>query len=195
MNYLAHLFLAGNSPESRIGNLLGDFLKGNLKQYESVYCREIMEGVQTHRLVDSFSDRHQIFLQSKRRISKTNRRFAGIIIDVSYDHFLANHWGIFSDLNLESFIEDIYQILADNQKILPITLQGAIPRMVTEDWLGSYKTIEGISLTLTRIGRRFKRGNYLLNAGEELINNYSEIESDFVIFFPQLINFVEQISC
>lgn len=192
---MAHLFLAGNSPESRIGNLLGDFLKGNLKQYESVYCREIMEGVRTHRLVDSFSDRHQIFLQSKGRISLANRRFAGIIIDVCYDHFLANHWGLFSELNLESFIEDIYQILADYQSILPLKLQGAIPRMVTEDWLGSYKTIEGISLTLTRIGRRFKRGNYLVNAGKELINNYSEIESDFLLFFPELMHFVEQINC
>jgi acyl carrier protein phosphodiesterase len=38
---------------------LGDFLKGNLEGYESVYSREILEGVKTHRLVDSFSDRHE----------------------------------------------------------------------------------------------------------------------------------------
>jgi acyl carrier protein phosphodiesterase len=193
MNYLAHLFLAESSPESRIGNLLGDFLKGNLEGYESVYSREILEGVKTHRLVDSFSDRHPIYLQSKRRIGASNRRFAGIIIDVCYDHFLTNHWGRFSQQSLASFIEDVYQILVENQKILPLKLQGAIPRMVKEDWLGSYQTLEGISLTLTRIGRRFKRGNYLTDAGEELINNYEEMESDFLLFFPELINFVGEI--
>ena len=28
MNFLAHLFLAGDTPESLMGNLMGDFLKG-----------------------------------------------------------------------------------------------------------------------------------------------------------------------
>ena len=190
MNYLAHLFLAKNSPESRIGNLLGDFLKGNLEGYKTVYSREIIEGVKTHRLVDSFSDRHPIYLQSKRRICSTNRRFAGIIVDVCYDHFLANHWEKFSQQSLERFIADVYQILAENQNILPVKLQAAVPLMIEEDWLSCYQNIEGISLTLTRIGRRFKRGNYLVNAGEELVNNYAELESDFLIFFPKLINFV-----
>lgn len=197
MNYLAHLLLAKNSPESRIGNLLGDFLviffKGNLQQYEAVDSREIIEGVKTHRKVDIFTDSHPVYLQSKRRISQTHRRFAGIIIDVCYDHFLPRHWGQFSEQNLESFIEDIYQILAKNKKKLPLKLQGAIPRMVAEDWLGSYQKIEGINLTLTRIGRRFKRGHYLVNAVDELINNYAEIESDFLIFFPELINFVDSL--
>ena len=29
MNYLAHLYLSDNTPHAQLGNLLGDFVKGN----------------------------------------------------------------------------------------------------------------------------------------------------------------------
>jgi acyl carrier protein phosphodiesterase len=56
MNYLAHLFLAEDNAESRIGNLLGDFVKGPLENYKTRYSENILKGIRTHRKVDRFSD-------------------------------------------------------------------------------------------------------------------------------------------
>lgn len=192
MNYLAHLLLAENHPESRIGNLLGDFVKGKLEQYETCYSEEIINGIKLHRKVDEFTDKHPIFISSKRRIVN-NKRLAGIIIDICYDHFLAKNWDIFYDEKLDKFVDNIYIELEENRNILPANLQQALPRMIAEDWLGSYKTPEGVGLTFARIARRLKRENNLATALDELMENYAEIEADFLSFFPEVISYVEKI--
>ena len=192
MNYLAHLLLAEKSAQSCIGNLLGDFVKGSLEKYKDVYSETIIKGIRTHRQVDNFTDKHRIYIRSKHRISLSRRRFSGIIIDICYDHFLARHWAVFSDEKLENFLADIYQILKDNEDIFPARLQNILPRMIAEDWLNSYKYLEGVSLTFARLSRRLNRSNNLADAVEELINNYSEIETDFLSFLPQLISYVEK---
>lgn len=191
MNYLAHLLLAENTCQSRIGNLLGDFVKGKLERYETCYSEEIINGIKLHRKVDEFTDTHPIYIRSKRRIVD-NKRLSGIIIDICYDHFLSKNWAIFCDEKLDKFVDNIYRELEDNQNIFPTNLQQALPRMIAEDWLGSYKTPEGVGLAFARIARRLKRENNLATALYELINNYSEIESDFLSFFPEVIIYVEK---
>ena len=188
MNYLAHLLLAENHPESRIGNIMGDFVKGNLENYNNQYSAEIIKGIKLHRKVDEFTDSHQTFVTSKRRIVD-NRRFSGIIIDVCYDHFLAKHWASFSDESLDNFVGNVYRELQTYQNILPVNLQKALPRMIAEDWLCSYRTPEGVGLAFARIARRLKRENTLATAIDELMNNYSEIESDFLSFFPEVMSY------
>lgn len=94
MNYLAHLYLADDSPGSLIGSLLGDFVKGNL---DNAYDEEITRGILIHRRIDSFSDSHEKVLESKRLISPKRRTFSSIIIDVSFDHFLARDWSEYSN--------------------------------------------------------------------------------------------------
>ncbi len=55
MNHLAHLFLAGDSAESLIGNLSGDFVKGILGDR---FSPGIREGIAQHRSIDAFTDSH-----------------------------------------------------------------------------------------------------------------------------------------
>ncbi|MDA3946814.1 MAG: hypothetical protein PF439_09065 [Helicobacteraceae bacterium] len=71
-----------------IGNLLPDFTK---QISEEEYSAEIMQGVRLHRFIDTYTDAHPIVQQSKERISSQRRRFAPILIDIFYDHFLAIH--------------------------------------------------------------------------------------------------------
>lgn len=192
MNYLAHLFLAESDPDSRIGNLLGDFIKGPLSQYASCYSEGILEGIKLHRQIDAFTDTHRIYRESKRRISPRQGLLSGIIIDICYDHFLANHWPKFSDGQLRDFVVDIYDLLESHQQILPTRLQQVLPKMIAEDWLGSYKTLSGLSLTFTRLARRLQRSNHLSTAVDELANNYDELESDFLSFFPEAIGYTRK---
>jgi acyl carrier protein phosphodiesterase len=191
MNYLAHLFLAEDTTESLIGNLLGDFVKGSLETPKNCYSENILKGIRTHRKIDYFTDTHIIHRKSRQRLSKIHRHFTGVIIDIFYDHFLAKNWLFFSNKSLEQFIEKTYQSLEKNRDILPEKLNRAIPLMIAENWLILYQTIEGIDLVCRRLSRRIKRRNHLILAQNELRQSYEEIESDFLIFFPELINYVE----
>lgn len=186
MNYLAHVFIADNSADSILGNLLGDFVKGSL---HNQYNETITKGIRLHRKVDVFSDSHPIPLQSRNRFSRKRRRFAGIIVDICYDHFLSRHWELFSDENRESFISGIYAILNTNHDTLPERLQRIIPRMIEHDWLGSYYHISGIEAALNGISDRFKRPNPLIGSVEEVEEHYRNLELDFLRFFPDLIQF------
>lgn len=194
MNYLAHIYLAEESDESIIGNLLGDFVKGPVGDE---FTPGIAKGIITHRKVDVFTDSHEKFLASKKLISPERRRFAGIIIDLAFDHFLSKNWSEYSSSELTLFIKETYELLARNRSILPEKLQAFLPRMIDEDWLGSYRELEGIGETMNRISRRldrrFQRENTLAGAVEEVESNYSELERNFSSFFPEVISFVEDL--
>ena len=186
MNYLAHLFLSDGTPESLIGNLLGDFVKGSI---ENIYSLKIIEGIYLHRKIDSFTDSHPIFRSSKRLIALDRQRFSGIMIDVFYDHFLANNWSNYSSIPLTDFTNHVYQVLLENQKILPDRLKNILPDMIAHDWLASYRETSTIDRAINGISRRIKRKNNLFGGVEELFLNYQQLQSDFSIFFPELINY------
>lgn len=191
MNYLAHLFLVKDTPESLIGNLLGDFAKGSIQH---LYTAEIRKGIELHRSVDTYTDSHHIFRASKRLIADRRRRFSGILVDVFYDHFLARHWNEYSNVALDDFSSRVYKILADNQAILPQSLLQIVPMMQAYDLLASYKEIRGIDNALKRIATRIKWQNNLADGIEDLVANYQQLEVDFCAFFPEVVNYAKTYS-
>lgn len=64
--------------------------------------------------------------------------------------------------------------------------------MIRQDWLSSYQQISGVEAAIARIARRLKRGDPLVNGIEELKAHYQEFELGFEIFFPELVDYVEQ---
>jgi acyl carrier protein phosphodiesterase len=187
MNYLAHLFLAKDSTESLIGNMMGDFVKGSIQG--KYHNKEIEKGIQLHRKVDCFTDAHPMTLQSKKLMSPKRRRFAGIILDIAYDHFLSRHWARYSNQELNHFIFNAYETLEQNRYTLPDRLQNILPRMIRENWLGTYLELSGVELTLNRISNRLKRKNALPGSVKEITRNYQALERNFLIFFPDVIRF------
>lgn len=189
MNYLAHLFLAEDTAESILGNLLGDFAKGAAKEQ---YSTPIQQGIELHRKVDIYTDTHPIVREAKGSISSERKRYGGILIDVFYDHFLAKHWMKYSSIPLQYFTQKVYTLLLQQQNVLPDTLRQILPTMIQQDWLTSYQQISGVEAAIARIARRLKRGEPLVNGVEELKVHYQEFELGFEIFFPELISSVEQ---
>lgn len=189
MNYLAHLFLAEDRPESIIGNLLGDFLQGVSKEQYSI---AIQQGIELHRKVDAYTDSHPIVKEAKQLISVVRRRFAGILIDVFYDHFLARDWQNYSSVTLDDFSQKVYAILSQHQSILPDRLKYALPQMLQQDWLNNYQYVSGIELTLNRMAHRVNRQGQILASGiEELTAHYQELDRSFQAFFPELVGYVK----
>src|SRR5512147_206580 len=103
MNYLAHIFLSGVDRDILIGNFIGDYVKGH--DYDH-YSAQIRKGILLHRRIDYFTDNHQIVHQSMNYFAPKYRKYAGIIIDILYDHYLAVNWDKFSPQPLDEFKEN-----------------------------------------------------------------------------------------
>jgi acyl carrier protein phosphodiesterase len=186
MNYLAHLYLSEPNEEAWLGSLLGDFVKGPL---DARYGEDITRAIALHRKIDTFTDAHPLVLQSKSRISAERRRYAGIMIDMFYDHFLAKNWAEYHGEPIGEFTARIYGILHARHAMLPDRLQIMAPRMAQSDWLASYADIASIHTALDRMGRRLTRENRLLDSADELVEHYAGLEGDFRAFMPQVRQF------
>lgn len=188
MNFLAHLYLADDSPRSMIGNLLPDFVRGPIRD---VHDPVILQAVERHRLVDRFTDAHPLFGRSKRRLGSEFGRFSGIIVDILYDHLLTQHWGRYSEEPLEQFTTRFRRTMRDHAPLIPDSMSPRLRMMVEQDWLSAYCTMEGVELTLHRISqrltRRLGRPIELTPAAQALIREREGFAEDFNGFFPELV--------
>ncbi len=190
MNFLAHLFLAEPNPESRMGNLLGDFVKGNPwdDRFEPVIWKAIME----HRHIDVFTDSHPVWKKSRDLLDPELRRFAGIVIDIFYDHFLTLHWEKYSpELTVEEFISETYTDLRKAKHHAPDDSYVVIRQMMEENWLGNYRTIEGIRETIQRVSQRSGKLSPIRNSTELMEKHFRKMEQHFLEFFPDMLQFVK----
>jgi acyl carrier protein phosphodiesterase len=191
MNYLAHVFLSDHTPEGVVGALLGDFVKGPVG---APYSTAVREAILLHRAIDRYTDAHAGVRASCALVSRERRRFAGIMVDVFYDHFLARHWSRYSAVPLDDFTREVYAILARQRAGFPERLQRLLPYLIGDDWLGSYRELWAIDAALNGIARRFKRfprAQQLTQAIQELEQNYSRFEAHFLAFFPELRRYVQ----
>ncbi|WP_349745651.1 ACP phosphodiesterase [Pseudomonas frederiksbergensis] len=187
MNYLAHLHLGGQRPGQMLGSLYGDFVKGWL---QGQFDPEIEAAIQLHRSIDVFTDRHPLVDVSLSRFSITRRRYAGIVLDVFFDHCLARDWALYADRPLTQFTSDVYRVLLAEPQ-LPERLAKIAPHMVANDWLGAYQEFEVLEQVLRGISRRLTRPEELAAAMQELRRLYEPLSEDFRLFYPQLQDFVQ----
>lgn len=186
MNFLAHIYLSGDNDLIKIGNFMADGIRG--KHFES-YPLEIQKGIILHRAIDTFTDAHPIFRQSTKRLHEKYHHYAGVIVDVFYDHFLAKNWNKYSDEKLDHFVARFYQSLKDNHIILSERTKGMMPYMIEHNWLVSYQTVDGINRILTQMDQRTKNESKMRFATNELSEFYNEFEDEFTNFFQELILF------
>jgi acyl carrier protein phosphodiesterase len=186
MNYLAHTLLSHQSAEAILGAVLGDFVKGPLG---ADYPPAVRDAIGLHRAVDRYTDAHPVVLSSRRLVSDARRRFAPIMVDVFYDHFLARHWSDYCDVPLHRFAHQVYEVLQAHRAVVPERLQRVAPRMAADDWLNAYAEVAGMQAAINGIARRlhrFRRAAVLHGGADELIQHYAAFERDFRLFFPEL---------
>ena len=184
MNHFAHLVLAQPTVESTVGNLLGDFARG-LDQ--DGLPEPIRAGLFNHRAVDRFTDSHPLILDMKQVFSARRRRFAGIALDIYFDHLLLIHWDRFDARNLDNLIVEFYQRMHEGQAMMPHDdMRRVTRRMIEFDWFGSYRDIDAVAESLDRVAARIRFANEFDNAIEDLQRNHEMICQGFLEFYPQL---------
>jgi acyl carrier protein phosphodiesterase len=186
MNFLAHLYLSGDDNKIAIGNFIGDFVKGaEIEKYDS----RIKTGIKLHRAIDEYTDNHPLVLSSKDKLRKKYRHYAGVILDIFFDHFLALNWNQFHPQPLRKFIDDQYSLLQTNKPILPSRTQQMLPFMVSNDWLFNYQYFEGIQQVMNGMARRTKFHSKMEESVVELKLHHASFQEDFLAFFPELVAF------
>jgi acyl carrier protein phosphodiesterase len=188
VNFLAHILLAPDT-ESRVGQLLGDFVTNSSEaEFGAVIHREIL----LHRKIDAFTDSHPVVLAAKSRFRPETRRFAGILLDVLYDHLLARDWSRYCAQPLPEFVGHFYSGAELFRSRFPPDFARAFTYMVADDWLGSYREFAGVRSTMLRLGiRRPKFAVPLVDGLTDLENNAREFAEAFPRFFADLENFTE----
>lgn len=183
MNFLAHIYLSGENDLIKIGNFMADGIRG--KQFEH-FPDDVQKGILLHRFIDTYTDSHDTFRQSTKRLHEKYHHYSGVIVDIMYDHFLAKNWEKYSDEKLDHFINRFYRSLHENYPILTEKTQNLMPTMIRENWLWSYQTIDGIQHILTQMDRRSKNQSKMQFASQELKEFYPEFEREFDLFFKDV---------
>jgi len=186
LNFLGHLYLAGDDDGLIIGNFISDMVKG--KAYLN-YPENIQKGILMHRQIDSFTDNHKLFRTTKRRILEEQGRYSAVVVDLFYDHFLATEWAQFSQDKLEDFVCRKYKLLIKNYRVLPTRARFILPFMIRQNWLVNYAKLKPLELIFDRMDRRTDYKSGMKTSVQTLQNHYEEIRTDFLSFMPEIISF------
>ncbi len=179
-----------------LGNLLPDLHRGPLDA--QALGAEVWRGVNLHRRTDAFTDTHPVFERSRARLREEYGHFAGVLVDIFYDHCLSVHWSAYHDQSLSAFIAGAYAMLEATTCDLAPRTRVVLGMLCREDWLTPYATIEGMAHTLGRLSARvFERSGRRVTLEASAVVLESEFDAfadDFSEFFPQLMAYLGVVS-
>ncbi len=184
MNHFAHLVLARPTIESTVGNLLGDFARGI--DVDSL-APAVRAGLDNHRAVDRFTDAHPRVRAMKQAFIPARRRFAGIALDIYFDHLLIRYWHRFDARDADTVIGEFYRRMLEGESLMPAAhMRSTTRRMVDYDWFGSYRDVDAVAEAIDRVAARIRFEHRFDNAIEDLRRNHEQIRDGFFEFFPAL---------
>jgi acyl carrier protein phosphodiesterase len=152
LNWLAHFVLSPSDDRARLGGWLADVLTPS--EASLVSDPMIRAGIRLHREVDRLTDAHPAVLESRLRLPQGVRRYAGIVLDVAWDHFLSIRFRERVGRDLEGFVHEVHVGLLRQRPNLSTEVAAVVDRMVAESWLTCYRDAAGYELTLRRIAHR-----------------------------------------
>lgn len=183
MNYLAHAYLSFNNPPLLLGNMISDFVKGK-KQFQ--YPEDVHKGILLHRAIDNFTDFHEVTKEAQSVFKKEYRLYSGAFIDVVYDHFLAIDHTTFNEQSLLAFSKNTYQLLEQQEHLMPPPFKNIFFYMRSQNWLYGYRTRKGI---YESFGGLVKRAAYLHDSSpaiEIFESHYNFLEDCFRRFWKDI---------
>ena len=185
MNHLAHALLAGDDPGMVFGGLLADFVRG---APDPALPPAVRAGIRLHRRIDRYTDAHPVVAAARSRFHPPLRRYAGILLDVWFDHCLARDFARWSALPLAAFSARVLEILAAHTASMPPRMHDFVRTMQARDLPAAYADRGAIATTLTGLSGRLRHANPLATALPVLVADDAALTRHFRDFFPALID-------
>lgn len=183
MNYLAHLLLGDRGPHWLVGSLMADYVKGRLPESMAPALRG---GIMLHRRIDAGTDAHPEVAACRALFPSERRRYAGILTDIVFDHFLARDWARYSDEPLEAFTRRVCAVLEAHREECPEGMQRLIGGLRGGARLVEYREFAAIEAAMARFARRIDGRIDAAGATEDLRRHYVELERRFHVMFPDV---------
>lgn len=187
MNFLSHLYLSGNSDGLIIGNFIADSVKGSAFLD---FPEEVQKGILLHRKIDTYTDSHSIVEKSKERLRPGYKKYASVIVDIYYDHFLAANWEEHSPYSLDEYTRQIYALISQHKHTFPPKSQLFTEYMLKYNILSAYARLDGIERVLQGMAGRASFQSNMEKSIHDLKEHYSLFEDEFKTFFPNLKEYV-----
>jgi acyl carrier protein phosphodiesterase len=188
MNYLAHIYLSGDSDEIMLGNFIGDYVKGN--KYLD-FPEMVSFGIKMHRSIDSFTDQHADVRACNKLLKPGFGRYSGIVSDIFFDHFLAFNFPEYSAFSLRQFSRQAHAVFLSNFFLLPFRVKQFLPFLIQHKRLESYARRDTMFHVREIMSRRTSLPSNSLWASQILDQEYDQFESLFRSFFDEIVGFVE----
>jgi acyl carrier protein phosphodiesterase len=189
MNFLAHLYLSGESDKVKVGNFIGDYVKG--KKHEN-YHSEIQKGILLHRNIDHFTDTNNLVSNCSKLLKDGYGRYSGVVVDLIFDHFLAKNWSKFHDQSIGKFVDHSHEILIKNYLVLPNKVKLFLPFLIQSRRLESYAKFDGLQTALDIMARRTTLPDCSEYAIQSLKDNYTEFEDNFSNFMKEVTKYIKE---
>jgi len=184
MNFLAHLCLANGDSGLMLGGLIGDFVRG--RRALRAYPEPIRQGIVLHRYIDKCTDRSPVVKNLRSQFPREFRRYAGIIIDIAFDHELALNWWRYMPGSLERFDVEIRDLLRGNAEWVPEKLESFMQYAERHGLFSAYRDEGVVFKALAGVGKRLSRPNPLHRVAEIWPDLAPEFKRAFREFFPQI---------
>lgn len=178
MNFLAHAWLAHAGDDGFLyGNLIADGVRGSDL---SAWSLSVARGIRHHRRVDAWVDQHPSVVMAKQRAPKAQRRYAGIALDIVWDHFISRQQ---AGTDQHQLIERCYQLLSAQPA--PQRLATMMPVMVEQDWLRRYADFDFTCRAVAGLGQRLTGPNRLAELVPWLYDDYAALEAHFSVLWAE----------
>lgn len=187
MNHLAHALLAAPDDGLMLGSLIADFLRGAI---DPALPRDVRAGVALHRTVDTYTDAHPQVAAARALFEPPYRRYAGILLDVWFDHLLARDWARYGEGSLHAFSLRVQNLLAQRSAEVPERMQGFVRYMQSKQLPERYRDETVIADVLRGLSSRLSRANPIAEALPVLKERADALERHFAAFFPDLVEHV-----
>lgn len=184
MNFLAHLSLAGGDSGLMLGGLFGDFVRG--RRALRAFPEPVRQGIILHRYIDRVTDQSQVVKNLRPLFPREFRRYAGIIIDLAFDHELALNWWRYMPHSLERFDQETRDLLRDNPEMIPDGLKLFMRYADRHGLFTAYREVDVVLFALAGVGTRLSRANPLHRVAEIWPELAPEFRTSFREFFPQI---------
>jgi acyl carrier protein phosphodiesterase len=190
MNHLAHALLAGGDEWLQLGGMLGDFVHG--QPDPQLLPPRVITGIRLHRAIDVYTDAHPDVLAAKALLPPPYRRYAGILLDMWFDHCLARDFPRWSGQPLDDYSEALRALLHRHDALLPPALRRFRGYMEAHGLPAGYADRAILGRALAGIGQRLSRANPLDSALPVLVQREVALQERFDAFFPQLREFARE---
>ncbi|HEU0277243.1 MAG TPA: ACP phosphodiesterase [Rhodanobacteraceae bacterium] len=191
MNHLAHALLADpGGPEFALGSSMGDFVHGHP---DPAWPAQRQAGLRFHRAIDRFTDAHPEVVAARRAFESPLRRYAGIMLDVWFDHLLVRAWSHFNAEPLDAFAERWLALLDRRAGDLPPAEQRFVGFMHAHDLPAAYGSTATIADVMQGIAHRLSRPSPLADALPAIEAHAGTIERHFEAFFPDLVTRAQEL--